>query len=136
VTRALVLAILLAGCSRVGEPCDADGDCGIDLVCHRTELPDGNAGDGVCGYARLARGEVCAVSAECADGLFCSNDLPSETAQRFGRCVELQPEGEPCFRDENCAAGLICQADGATGTCQLEAPPVDAGPDPVDGGSD
>ena len=115
------LALALAGCSRMGETCDGDGDCG-DLVCHRAE----GAEEGVCGYARLGRGEVCATNAECAAELFCSNDLPSETAQRFGRCVDLQTEGEPCFRDENCAAGLLCLADGETGACQAESP-VDAG---------
>lgn len=117
---AVAIALCAAACSDLGESCRQDADCGGDLVCHRAELEGGGAtSDGVCGYPLRARGEICAVTEECAEGLFCSNDLPSEVVQRFGTCVAVQPEGAPCSRDEDCAAGLSCAVpDGAeTGAC-------------------
>jgi hypothetical protein len=143
-TVAAAIAIALcAACSDLGESCRQDADCGGDLVCHLAILDDGSVGtDGVCGYPLRARGDVCSVSEECDKDLFCSNDLPSDSVQRFGRCVDVQAEGAPCSRDENCAAGLSCAVpDGAeTGTCVAAAhlAPIDGHVWPVepDRGSD
>jgi hypothetical protein len=128
VTRAayatIVAAIALAAsCADLGETCRQDNDCGDELICHRAELDGGGLADtGVCGYPLLARGDVCAVTDECGADLFCSNDLPSEEKQRFGRCVEVQPAGSACSRDENCASGLACVIpdEAATGSCVVE----------------
>ena len=123
---AIAIALCAAACSDLGEPCRKDADCGGDLACQLPVADDGSvASEGVCGYSLRARGDVCAVSEECDKDLFCSNDLPSDVVQRFGRCVEVQAEGEPCSRDENCAAGLSCAVpEGAeTGTCAAAAQP-------------
>jgi hypothetical protein len=115
-----LLAVSAASCADLGETCRQDNDCGDELICHRAELDDGGLADtGVCGYPLLARGDVCAVTVECGADLFCSNDLPSDVKQRFGRCVDVQPAGSQCSRDENCASDLACVIpDGAaTGTC-------------------
>jgi hypothetical protein len=114
------IALCLASCANLGELCQQDDDCGDELICHRPELDDGGlAAEGVCSYPLLARGAVCAVTDECGANLFCSNDLPAEVKQRFGRCVDAQPSGAACSRDENCASGLVCGiAEGAeTGNC-------------------
>lgn len=115
-----VIALGTTGCADLGKVCRQDADCGGDLICYRAEVDGGGlAEEGVCSYARLARGEVCAATAECGAELFCSNDLPSEVKQRFGRCVEVQAAGAACSRDENCGRGLVCAVpEGAeTGTC-------------------
>jgi len=123
---AIAIALSAAACSDLGEPCRNDARCGGDLVCQLPVAADGSvASEGVCGYSLRVRGDVCAVSEECDKGLFCSNELPSDVVQRFGRCVEVQAEGEPCSHDENCAAGLSCAVpEGAeTGTCAAAAQP-------------
>jgi hypothetical protein len=123
---AAAIAFGAAACSDLGERCQRDADCGGDLVCQLAILDDGSAAtEGVCGYPLRARGDMCSVSEECAKDLFCSNELPSDSVQRFGRCVDVQAEGAPCSRDENCAAGLSCAVpDGAeTGTCMAAAQP-------------
>jgi hypothetical protein len=121
-SRATFAAIALwaASCADLGETCRQDGDCSDELICHRAELDGGGLADtGVCGYPLLARGDVCAVTDECGADLFCSNDLPSDVKQRFGRCVDVQAAGSPCSRDENCASGLVCGIpdEAATGNC-------------------
>jgi len=123
VIRAMIcaaIALCAAACADLADVCERDNDCGGDLVCHRAELDEGGlAPEGVCGYPLLARGEVCAVTDECGADLFCSNDLPSQVKQRFGRCVDVQPAGAPCSRDENCASDLVCAVpeQAETGSC-------------------
>jgi hypothetical protein len=125
---AFLVVLVLPSCTRIGDECDDTDDCGDGLICHRADTEDDGASTtGICGYARLARGEVCASTDECDTDLFCSNDLPSDTKQRFGTCIDVQHEGDPCFRDENCATGLVCSIPEGEETGGCHPAPVDAG---------
>lgn len=122
------LPVLVAaiGCDeRVGTVCGEDRDCGGDLVCARAPAePDGGEpAQGVCTHARRARGAECNTTAECAPGLFCSNDLPAAEKQRHGSCIDVQPADFACFRDENCADGLVCVKPDGAESGQCGAPP-------------
>ena len=114
----LVALFCLAGCSDVGDACESDDDCSGALVCYRG---DDAAAEGVCGHPLRAAGETCATTAECDDGLFCSNDLPADIKQRYGECVPVLPAGQPCYRDANCQFGLVCGVPEGdeTGFCEM-----------------
>lgn len=122
----LLLLLVHPACAPApGDPCDDQSGCGDDLVCSRPTVDGVPAPRGVCAPPRTGPDGLCAATAECAPGLFCSNDLPSEVRRRHGRCIPVQAEGQPCFRPENCGPGLTCAKDGTEiGRCAPPPPPA------------
>lgn len=119
---ALIVAALVGCQAAPGTVCRNDSDCGEGRVCGRPRIDGAVAEEGVCTYARLPEGELCMTTAECASGLFCSNDRPAEKKQRFGACIPTLGAGETCYRDQNCSDGLVCKAAGDTKICGAPAP--------------
>ena len=92
------------------QPCESDAGCEDEFVCV-------GFGFGVCAQREKAQaGEFCdRQHAECADGLYCS--------QETHRCKEQQKAGELCTEDANCAAGYC---DLGTFTCAAAQTPGQA----------
>lgn len=96
---AVVISVAATGCQgRAGAPCQTQSDCRAGFVCDKPTL-DADAGPrllayGICQPARLGLGGICLNSAECQDGLRCSNTVGIFTADgRHGTC-ELIPLSE------------------------------------------
>jgi hypothetical protein len=95
-----VFAALLSACGSpapkplggVSDACTGDPDCRIGLVCNT----------GVCEPAGTSRGgDACQLTAECADGLYCSEARVCEAAGTGA-------VDEPCATSADCSAGLVC----------------------------
>jgi hypothetical protein len=131
--------LLFATCTSPGDACRSDGDCGGDLVCAKPEVDGGPAEMGACSHRASGSGGFCRVVDDCADGLFCSNELPSPTKRLDGSCIPLRAEGETCASSDQCGPPLECMLTAdESGTCGAplasDAGTGDAGND--DAGSD
>jgi hypothetical protein len=117
-------------CSSPGDRCTSDTDCGGNLVCMKLEVDGGLSSTGICTHAAAGLNGYCRSIADCANGLFCSNELPSPTKQRDGRCIPLGMEGEICADSANCQSPLECElTTDLNGTCRPPPPNPDAGTD-------
>jgi len=116
VRRLALVALALAACGvRPGDACNDDAACSPDLVC----MKPAGASSGICSFAPLTPGFRCLSSADCAAGLFCTNDLSVGEKEFSGSCQPAQGAGSPCFRNGNCASPLKCIGvdSGALGIC-------------------
>jgi Dickkopf-like protein len=117
VRRLVAIAVALLACGpSPGQSCQDDGICGDELVC----LKPAAAVNGICSFPFLGAGARCLSNAECAAGLFCSNDLSTGTRQFAGTCQPLQGPDAPCSRTADCQPPLECAdaGDGRLGSCR------------------
>jgi hypothetical protein len=129
--------LFAATCTSPGDSCRSDSDCGGDLVCAKPEVDGGPAETGACTHEPAKPDQFCRGADDCADGLLCSNELPSPTKRLDGTCIPLRDDGQTCAGASQCRAPLDClltaEQDGICG-----APPTtdaDTAPDAAtDGG--
>lgn len=134
--HAAALGSLLATCASPGERCESDSDCGGgSLFCAKPIVDGTPARYGVCAPHPAGPNGFCRATADCDSMLLCSNELPSPTKQRDGRCIPLRQTGEPCANSESCEPPLTCELSETNSGICVQPPPPDAG-SPDDTGSD
>jgi hypothetical protein len=84
-----------------GQACNSNNECAYTLHCV------GN----IC-QSRAPEGGTCIDRRDCADLLFCSNEIDNTPT---GTCTAPQPSGSGCTGDSQCVS-YICAASGAGGT--------------------
>ncbi|MBI2897445.1 MAG: hypothetical protein HYY06_28055 [Deltaproteobacteria bacterium] len=87
----------------VGDTCADDAECRPGLGCDEGSSTCQPVPDGL-------PGELCTLTGECGEGLFCSP---------LGACAPAGDAavGDPCGSPADCSAGLFCEARGLSGSC-------------------
>lgn len=96
----------------LGASCDAEDTCRRGLTCTA----------GTCEAAgNLGNGDICAISAECGDGLVCDTLSARCLASEGGEI------GAACLSGTACAPGLRCEIIGFNGFCSEDVGTQDIG---------
>lgn len=88
----------------VGASCGDLTDCRTPLVCDELSQTCQPAGT-------LPEGSLCALSADCAEGLYCGADRTCSAAGE-------SDVGDRCATTADCVSGLACVVEGFFATCQ------------------
>ncbi len=112
-----------------GQTCEGENICPCGAACFVADAP------GKCQGGDVAPpGSCCASDADCADGTYCAESIPSSDGQ-WGSCMWKPPVGkcwedEDCEGDDTCIGAFDCGCDVACGAPSI---PGACGTDLCDG---